>query len=71
MTHTLIGMFRTGASKETHGDCFLSHYTAEVFEVQPDRLLVNYPLGLGIRRPEWVAKDKLISWVDGYAPPKE
>jgi hypothetical protein len=69
MTHTLIGMFRTGLPQDAqHG---LLMYTAEVFEVQPDRLLVNYPIGLNYRRPEWVAKDKLIDWIEGHAPPKE
>lgn len=71
MTHTLIGMFRTGATKETHGDCFILNYTAEVFEVQPDRYLVNAPVGLNLRRPEWVTSDKLIAWVEGHAPEGE
>lgn len=64
-------MFRTGASKETHGDCFISHFVGEVFEVQPDRFLVNAPEGLNLRRPTWMSKDKLINWVEGHAPPGE
>lgn len=63
-----VGMFRTGATKETHGDCFISHFTAGVFEIQPDKFLVNFPEGLNNRRPAWIGKDKLINWVEGYEP---
>lgn len=60
-TMNKVGMFRTGLPKDAQHGIVL--YTAEVFEEKGDKVLVNYPIGLNYRQPEWVGLDMLVDWI--------